>query len=73
MGSFSASYFLYRFFKREYIYKLYSVQFRYNFLNFLYRDNVKVFSDKKKALDHWDGQGFLMVAEAGFEPTTFGL
>ena len=69
MGSFSASYFLYRFFKREYIYKLYSVQFRYNFLNFLYRDNVKVFSDKKKALDHWDGQGFLVVAEAGFEPT----
>ena len=30
-------------------------------------------SDKKKALDHWDGQGFLVVAEAGFEPTTFGL
>ena len=27
------------------------------------------FSDKKKALDHWDGQGFLVVAEAGFEPT----
>ena len=30
-------------------------------------------SNKKKALDHWDGQGFLVVAEAGFEPTTFGL
>ena len=30
------------------------------------------FQTKEKSLDYWDSQDFV-VAEAGFEPTTFGL
>ena len=53
--------FLYQFSKREYIYKLYSVQFRYNFLNFLHRDNVKAFQTKRKPSTTGMVKGFLWL------------
>ena len=54
--------------KREFV--LASVVVR---LQVAYREpSVVGFGAKEKSLDYWDSQDFV-VAEAGFEPTTFGL